>query len=51
MLHEIFAMLKNKDIPRLYGVVVGNLIGIRRLILRCDHADVLVLQDLQAIQK
>jgi hypothetical protein len=27
VLHRVFAMLKNRDIPRLHRVIVGNLIG------------------------
>jgi glycosyltransferase involved in cell wall biosynthesis len=50
VLHRIFAMLKNKDLQRLNGVIVGNSIGIRRLILRRARSDVLVLQDLKALQ-
>jgi hypothetical protein len=43
-------MLKSRDIPRLHGVNVGNLIGVRRLMARSAGDDVVVLKDLEAIQ-
>jgi glycosyltransferase involved in cell wall biosynthesis len=50
VLHRFLAMLKNKDIPRLHGVVVGNWIGVRRLTKEGAATDVLVLKDLQSIR-
>jgi glycosyltransferase involved in cell wall biosynthesis len=50
VLHRIFAMLKNRDLPSLRGVVAGNLIGLKRLLVRSAGTDVLVLRDLQSIR-
>jgi glycosyltransferase involved in cell wall biosynthesis len=50
LLHRFLAMLKNRDLPRLRGIVAGNVIGVRRLMFGGVGADVLVLNDLEGIR-
>jgi glycosyltransferase involved in cell wall biosynthesis len=50
VLHRSVAMFKNRDLPRIEGIVIGNFLGLKFLALRRTGNERLILADLKKLK-
>ncbi len=50
VLYRSLAMFKNRDLPRIEGIVLGNLLGLKLLALKRSNNDGLLLADLERLK-